>query len=81
MASWSEFKDDFSSGDISSSSARSPFNTAFNTPRPPNILTNGVREVPNSVREYSEDLYDALQIEFKQAIIYNPEKRHKTRIT
>jgi len=57
---------------------RPPFSTAFNTPRPPGILTNGVREIPANVREYPEDLYDALQVGFEQAMIRNPEERHET---
>jgi len=46
---------------------RRPFSTAFNTPRPPGILTNGVREIPANVREYPEVLYDALQVGFEQS--------------
>jgi IS30 family transposase len=83
MASWDGFEDDQSnSSEIPPSPIRSPFSAAFNTtPRPPGILTNGVREVPASVHEHPEDLYDALEVEFQQAMIQNPEKRHKTRIT
>ena len=39
------------------SSPSSPFRTAFRTPRPPGIET-GVREVPRTVSEHPEDLYD-----------------------
>jgi hypothetical protein len=60
MASWSGFESDFSFSDISFSLTRSPFSAAFNTSRLSGILTNGVREVLNSVREYLEDLYNAL---------------------
>jgi hypothetical protein len=58
-----------------------PFSAAFNTPRPPGILTNSVREVPFSVSGYPEDLYDALEIEFQQAMLQNSERKHKTRVT
>ena len=82
MASWDGFEDDQSNSDeIPPSPIHSPFSAAFNiTPRPPGILTNGVREVPASVHKHPEDLYDALEVEFQQAMIQNPEKRHKTQI-
>jgi hypothetical protein len=50
-------------------STRSPFRAAFNTPRPDGIPTNGVGEVPPTVSEYPEDLYDILQVGFGQAMI------------
>jgi hypothetical protein len=53
----------------------------YNTPCPPSILTNGVRKVPANLREHPEDLCDALQIKFNQAVIQNPEKKHKNWIT
>jgi hypothetical protein len=82
MSSWDGFEDDDrSNADASPSPIRSPFSAAFNTPRPPGILTNGVREVPSSVSRHPEDLYDALEVEFQQAMLQNPQKKHKTRVT
>jgi hypothetical protein len=83
MSSWSGVSDgEGSDGNIPKSPIRSPFSAAFNTtPRPPGILTNGAREVPAGLREHPEDLYDTLQVEVEQAMIHNPEKKNKARIT
>jgi len=80
MSSWDGFDDSHSNSGCFSP-IRSPFSAAFNSPRPPGILTNGVREVPDSIHEHPEDLYNALEVEFRQAMIQNPEKRYKTQIT
>jgi hypothetical protein len=50
-------------------STRSPFSAAFNAPRPADIPTNGVKEVPPAVSEYLEDLYDILRVELEQAMV------------
>jgi hypothetical protein len=78
MSSWNGFED----GDVNNeySTPSSPFSTAFRTPRPPGIET-GVREVPSTLSEHPEDLYDALEVEFNKAIINNPSRRNKTRLT
>jgi hypothetical protein len=41
MSSWNGISDGDSDGNIPESPIRSPFSAAFNTPRPPGILTNG----------------------------------------
>jgi hypothetical protein len=81
-SSWNGCDDnDRSNNDVSPRSPPSPFSAAFNTPRPAGILTNDVREVPSSVGEHPEDLYDALEVQFKREVLNNPEKKPKTRIT
>jgi hypothetical protein len=82
MSSRGGFGDDnHSDGDTSPSPERSPFSTAFNTPCLASIITNGIREVPASASEHPEDLYDALEVEFQQAMLYNLERKHETQIT
>ena len=81
MSSWDGLSDGENSDDMYESPPRSPFSTAFNTPRPAGIITNGVKEVPPSFNEHPEDLYDTLQVEFEQAMIHNPERKHKTHVT
>lgn len=65
-----------SDGDASPSPPRSPFTAAFSTPRLAGILTNGVREVPGGVGEHPEDLYNALEAQFRREVQDNPEKKY-----
>jgi hypothetical protein len=82
MSDWSGFDDadNNQNGSPSPSPASSPFSAAFRTPRPSSIQT-GVRDVPPALSEHPEDLYDALQVEFDKAMIKNPNRRNKTRLT
>ena len=82
--SWNGFEDsDSGSGELSLSpppTPSSPFSAAFRTPRPAGIQT-GVRDVPPGLSEHPEDLYDALEVEFGKAMIYNPKKKNKARLS
>ena len=61
MSSWNGFEDGDGSSEHSTpiSSRSSLFSAAFRTPRPPSIET-GMREVPRTLSEHPEELYDAL---------------------
>lgn len=63
MSSWNGFDDGDANSEHSTplSSRSSPFSTTFRTPPLPGIET-GVREVPRTVSEHPEVLYDALEI-------------------
>jgi hypothetical protein len=37
--------------------------------------------VPSNLSDHPKDLYDALEVEFNKAIINNPTRRNKTRLT
>jgi hypothetical protein len=39
------------------------------------------RDVPPTLSEHPEDLYDALEVEFNRAIIHNPNRKNKARVT
>jgi hypothetical protein len=82
MSSWNGFEDDNDNDDQqrSPSPPPSPFSTAFRTPRPPGIIT-GMRDVPPDLSQHPEDLYDALQVEFDKAMVHNPSRRNKARVT
>jgi hypothetical protein len=82
MSSWDGFDDEDpdSQHPPSPTPPSSPFSTAFRTPRPPGIQT-GMRDVPPRLSEHPEDLYDALQVEFDKAMVNNPNRRNKTRLT
>jgi hypothetical protein len=81
MSEWSGIDDDENNADNQNVSPLfSPFSAAFRTPRSSGIQT-GVRDVPPAFSEHPEDLYDALQVEFKKAIINNLNRRNKTRLT
>jgi hypothetical protein len=82
MSSWNGFEDGDDNDELPQSppAPSSPFSTAFHTPRPPGIQT-GVRDVPPDLSEHPEDLYDTLEVEFNKAMIKNPNRRNKTRLT
>jgi hypothetical protein len=81
MSSWNGIEDEDANSQhpLSPSPPSSPFSAAFRTPRPPGIQT-GIRDVPPSLSEHPEDLYDTLQVEFDRAIINNSNRRNKTRL-
>jgi hypothetical protein len=80
MSEWSGIDDDENADNQNVSPLSSPFSAAFRTPRPSGIQT-GVKNVPPALSEHPEDLYDALQVEFEKAMINNPNRRNKTRLT
>jgi hypothetical protein len=82
MSSWKGIEDDDANNQAppSPTPPSSPFSAAFRTPRPPGIQT-GVRGVPPHLSEHPEDLYDALEVEFDKAMIKNPNRRNKARLT
>lgn len=82
MSSWNGIEDDDANNQAppSPTPPSSPFSAAFRTPRPPGIQT-GVRGVPPHLSEHPEDLYDALEVEFDKAMIKNPNRRNKARLT
>jgi hypothetical protein len=82
MSPWKGFNDNHDNHDQlpSPSPPSNPFSAAFRAPRPPGIQT-GIRDVPPSVSQHPEDLYDALEVEFNKAMIHNPNRRNKSRLT
>jgi hypothetical protein len=40
-----------------------------------------MRDIPLTLSEHSEDLYDTLEVEFNRAIIYNSNRKNKARVT
>jgi len=81
MSSWNGIEDDASNqAPLSPTPPSSLFSAAFRIPRPPGIQT-GMRDVPPHLSEHPEDLHDASKAEFDKAVIKNPNRRNKTRLT
>jgi hypothetical protein len=86
MSSWNGIEDDVNvdvDSDrqlLSPSPPSSPFSAAFRTSRPPGIQT-GIRDVPPTLSEHPEDLYNTLEVEFNRAMTHNPNRKNKARVT